>query len=151
MSIKELKKSYPASCHFVTKSHRLLCHSLLQKNILRLINKDSQWTYVLLQTSLWRRQFLPNLMRGYSHLLFGNQCLGTGTKWCCVHTLTLSTRYVTLNVVNSFRPVRRHFETWAKQRERSRPEYKVSTLCSLGHRVGAPILAWVLEKRVCSH
>ena len=29
----------------------------------------------------------------------GNQCLGTGTKWCCVHTL--STRYVTVYIVNS--------------------------------------------------
>ena len=33
-------------------------------------------------------------------LLFvpGNQCLGTGTKWCCVHTM--STRYVTVYKVN---------------------------------------------------
>ena len=29
----------------------------------------------------------------------GNQCLGKGTKWCCVHTL--STRYVTVYIVNS--------------------------------------------------
>ena len=34
-------------------------------------------------------------------LLFvpGNQCLGTGTKWCCGHTM--STRYVTVYIVNS--------------------------------------------------
>ena len=30
-----------------------------------------------------------------------NQCLGTGTKWCRVHTL--STRYVTVYIVNSRR------------------------------------------------
>ena len=32
-------------------------------------------------------------IRGCPHLVPGNQCLATGTKWCCVHTL--STRYVT--------------------------------------------------------
>ena len=35
--------------------------------------------------------------------MFGNQCLGTGTKWCCVHTL--STRNVTVYIVTPFRPV----------------------------------------------
>ena len=34
-------------------------------------------------------------------LLFvpGNQCLGTGTKWCCGHTM--STRYVTVYIFKS--------------------------------------------------
>ena len=48
-------------------------------------------------------------LRGCPHLVIGNQCLGTGTKWCHVHTL--STRYVTVYIVIPFRPVRCHFET----------------------------------------
>ena len=56
-------------------------------------------------------------LRGYPHLVIGYQCLGAGTKWCCVHTL--SARYMTVSIVTPFRPVRRHFETWAYQREQS--------------------------------
>ena len=48
--------------------------------------------------------------RACPHLVPGNQCLGTGTKWCSVHSL--STRYETVFIVTPFRPVRRHFETW---------------------------------------
>ena len=33
-------------------------------------------------------------LRGCPHSVLGNQCMGTGTKWCCVHTS--STRYVTV-------------------------------------------------------
>ena len=33
-----------------------------------------------------------NTLRSCPHLVLGNQCLGTGTKCCCVHTL--SSRYV---------------------------------------------------------
>ena len=40
--------------------------------------------------------------------MLGNQYLGTGTKWCCVHTLR--TQFVTVYIVTPFRPVRRHFE-----------------------------------------
>ena len=47
--------------------------------------------------------------RACPHLVSGNQCLGTGTKWCSVHSL--STRYETVFIVTPFRPVRRHFET----------------------------------------
>ena len=36
-----------------------------------------------------------------------NQCLGPGTKWCCVHTV--STRYATAYIVTPFLSVRRHF------------------------------------------
>ena len=43
------------------------------------------------------------------HLVPGNQCLGTGTKWCCVHSL--STRSETVFIVTPFRLVRLHFET----------------------------------------
>ena len=46
-------------------------------------------------------------LRGCPHLEPGNQCLGTGTKWCCVHTV--STRYATAYIVTPFIPVRRHF------------------------------------------
>ena len=28
------------------------------------------------------------VIRGCPHLVFRNQCLGAGTKWCCVHTLS---------------------------------------------------------------
>ena len=52
-----------------------------------------------------------SFVRGCSHLMLGNQCLGTGTKWCCVHTL--STRYLTVYIVTLFRPIRLHFETCA--------------------------------------
>ena len=48
-------------------------------------------------------------LRGCPHLVRGNKCLGTGTKWCCGHTL--STWYVTGFIVTPFRPV--HFKTWA--------------------------------------
>ena len=50
-----------------------------------------------------------SLVRGCPHLVLGNQCLGTDTKWCCVQTF--STQYVTVYIVTPFRPVRRHFET----------------------------------------
>ena len=40
--------------------------------------------------------------RGCPHLVLGNQCLGTGTKWCCVHTL--STRYVSVYISYSISP-----------------------------------------------
>ena len=52
-----------------------------------------------------------HFLRACPHLVLGNQCLGTGTKWYCVHTL--STRYVTVYITYSFRPIRRHFETCA--------------------------------------
>ena len=55
----------------------------------------------------WTRK--PSSLRGCPHLVLGNQCLGTGTTWCCVHTL--STRYVSVYIVTPFRPVRRHFQT----------------------------------------
>ena len=41
--------------------------------------------------------------RACPHLVPGNQFLGTGTKWCCFHTL--STRYETVFIVTPFRPV----------------------------------------------
>ena len=47
--------------------------------------------------------------RACPHLVPGNQCLGTGTKWCCLHTL--STRCETVFIFTPFRSVRRHFET----------------------------------------
>ena len=47
--------------------------------------------------------------RACPHLVPGNQGLGTGTKWCCVHSL--STRSETVFIVTPFRLVRLHFET----------------------------------------
>ena len=44
------------------------------------------------------------LKRGCPHLVLGNQCLGTDTKWCCVHTL--NTRFVTVFIVTVQRKVR---------------------------------------------
>ena len=41
-------------------------------------------------------------LRDCPHLLPGNQCLGTGTKWFCIHTL--STRYVDVNIVTPSPP-----------------------------------------------
>ena len=52
-----------------------------------------------------------HFVRGCPQLMPGNQCLGTGTKWCCVHSL--STRYVTVYKVTLFCPIRLHFETCA--------------------------------------
>ena len=45
------------------------------------------------------------------HLVPCNQCLGSGTKWCCVHNL--STLYATVFLITQLSPFRRHFETWA--------------------------------------
>ena len=50
-------------------------------------------------------------IRGCPHLVLGNQYTGSSTKWCCVHTL--STRHVSVYIVTSYRPARRHFETRA--------------------------------------
>ena len=47
---------------------------------------------------LYKLTFALNvILRDCSHLLPENQCLGTGTKWFCVHTL--STQNVDLNIV----------------------------------------------------
>ena len=43
---------------------------------------------------------LPGSCLGLSTLVVGNQCLGTNTKWCCVHTLSI--RYVTVYIFTPF-------------------------------------------------
>ena len=78
----------------------------------------------------------------------GNQCLGTGTKWCCVDTL--STRYVTSGDPGEGPGPPPLF---SEQTEARRGDIKI-----FGDRAGtegpgthfcARILARVLEKRVC--
>ena len=42
---------------------------------------------------------INQLLWACPHLVPESHCLGSGTKWCCVHTM--STRYVTVYIVNS--------------------------------------------------
>ena len=97
-------------------------------------------------------------LRGCPHLGPGNQCLGTGTKRCCVHTE--STRYSTAYIVTPFLPVSRHFfkimslatitKPWTATELKKKNGVHTGTRC--------PLLCpstrsrpWVLRKRVCSH
>ena len=71
-------------------------------------------------------------LRGCPHLGPGNQCLGTGTKRCCVHTE--STRYSTAYIVTPFLPVSRHF-------------FKIMSLAT----ITKPWTATELKKKRCAH
>ena len=55
------------------------------------------------ETHVFRGTIHHPYLRGFPHLMLGNQCLGTSTKWCCVHTLI--TRYVSVYIVTPFRPL----------------------------------------------
>ena len=46
-----------------------------------------------------------------NYKLMENEYQGTGTKWCCFHTLSI--RYVIVYIVAPFLPVRSYFEAGA--------------------------------------
>ena len=82
-------------------------------------------------------------LRGCPHLVLGKRCLCTGTRWCCIHPLTVY-------IVTPFLPVRtkqwtaRNWQKLSAHRDpstRSRPCTK--TPCS-----NSSVGTW---KRVCSH
>ena len=99
---------------------------------------------------------LRNVERASPHLVPGNQCLGTGTKWWCVHTL--STWYETVHSY-SILPCQTPFwnMTWAYQRVQTEVVPCPRTNKNNVHTVTRypllydGILLWVVEKRICSH
>ena len=74
---------------------------------------DCEYTMLNQCTKVSPTSYVKDLqLRGCWHLMPYNQCLVIGTPWV---PHTLSNRYVTVRNFTPFRPVRRHFETWAWQ------------------------------------
>ena len=59
---------------------------------------------------MWQKSF-PLYRGGGVHLRYENEYQGTGTKWCCFHTLNI--RYVIVYIVAPFLPVRSYIEAGA--------------------------------------
>ena len=72
--------------------------------------------------------------RDCPHLVPCNQCLGSGTKWCCVHNL--STLYATVYIISQLSPCQTPFWNMSltvMTKQWTAPEL-TKTVCTQGHQ-----------------
>ena len=112
-----LNSCYPYDCYFNSIMKVFPMCSVTA----RVFNQLLSFLQNIICVRFYWRKIVEYLLRYESHkkeinqLLWGcllfvprNQCLGTGTKWCCVHTM--STRCVTVYIVNS---IQTPFLSWS--------------------------------------